>query len=223
MFGTLKTLIKGTNARAEEKLRAAYAIDLIDQKIREAGEGAKAARLTLASLMQRQKAEVRQIETIETRTQDLTQRAREALAAGRDDLANQAAEAIAALENELALRRQTLGRLEMRALRLQASLEQASRRIVDLKQGAMAARAMRDEQKMQTHLNATLSGPGAMAEAEELITQVLGEEDPFEQTEILAQIDRSLSHETAAENLAEAGFGPAPKITAASVLDRLRS
>ncbi|MEI6097464.1 MAG: hypothetical protein WCS20_04010 [Alphaproteobacteria bacterium] len=32
MFGTLKTLIQGQNARAEERLRAAHAVELIDKK-----------------------------------------------------------------------------------------------------------------------------------------------------------------------------------------------
>ncbi len=222
MFQTLKTLINGANARAEEKLRAGYAIELIDQKIREAGGGTKAARLTLASLIQRQNSEARQIETVETRAQDLTTRAREALAAGRDDLAAQAAEAIAALENELALRRQTHAQLETRVLRLQSSLELASRRILDLKQGAMAARALRDEQRVQVRLNSTLAGPGALAEAEELIAQVLGNNDPLDQADILAQIDRNLSHENIAARLADEGFGHPNKTTSAAVLARLR-
>ncbi|MCP4820531.1 MAG: PspA/IM30 family protein, partial [Shimia sp.] len=45
MFGTLKTLIAGSNARAEENLRDHFAIELIDQKIREAGENLKAAKM----------------------------------------------------------------------------------------------------------------------------------------------------------------------------------
>lgn len=39
MFGTLKTLMQGTHARTEERVRAAYAIELIDQKIRESADG----------------------------------------------------------------------------------------------------------------------------------------------------------------------------------------
>ncbi len=144
MFGTLKTLLNGANARAEERVRAAYAIELIDQKIREAGEGVKLAKLTLASLIQRQRGEARQIETLETRVADLTVRAREALTGGREDMAAQAAEAIAVMENELTLRRETHARLEGRVIRLQASLEAATRRMIDLKQGAVAARALRD-------------------------------------------------------------------------------
>ena len=35
MFKTLATLISGQNARAEDRVRDAFAIELIDQKIRE--------------------------------------------------------------------------------------------------------------------------------------------------------------------------------------------
>ena len=222
MFGTLRTLINGANARAEERVRAAYAIELIDQKIREAGEGVKLAKLTLASLIQRQRAETRQIDTLETRVADLTLRAREALTGGREDMAAQAAEAIAVMENELTLRRETHARLEGRVIRLQASLEAATRRMIDLKQGAVAARALRDEQTLQCRINSTLAGQSPMAEAEELIAGVLGRDDPFEQSEILADIDRSLTRADVADRLAEQGFGKPTKTTAADVLARLR-
>ncbi len=142
MFATLKTLITGANARAEEQLRETYSIELITQKIREAEGNLKAAKLTLASLIQRQRAEQRQIETLQTRVQDLMARAGEALEGGREDLAQSAAQAVAEMENELTVRRQTLDRLDTRILQLRQSVETASRRITDLKQGAIAARAV---------------------------------------------------------------------------------
>ncbi len=223
MFGTIRTLIHGTSARAEERVRAAYAIELIDQKIREAAEGQKLAKMTLASLIQRHRNEDRQIQILETRVADLTIRATEALKAGRDDLATEAAEAIAVMENELTLRRETSSRLETRVLRLRTSVETATRRIIDLKQGSIAARALRDEQSLQTRLNTTLAGQSPMAEAEELIAGVLGRADPLEQSEILAEIDRGLSRENVADKLAEHGFGPTIKATTADVLARLKA
>ena len=141
MFGTLKTLIQGANARTEERVRAAYSIELIDQKIRESAEGLKVAKATLASLIQRQRGEERQIAMLESRSADLLDRGRAAMIAGRDDLAAEAAEAVAVMENELSLRRETRARLEARVIRLQASVEATNRRIIDLKQGSIAARA----------------------------------------------------------------------------------
>ncbi|WP_027259344.1 PspA/IM30 family protein [Leisingera aquimarina] len=223
MFATLKTLITGANARAEEQLRETYSIELITQKIREAEGNLKAAKLTLASLIQRQRAEQRQIETLQTRVQDLMARAGEALEGGREDLAQSAAQAVAEMENELTVRRQTLDRLETRILQLRQSVETASRRITDLKQGAIAARATRREQDIQRRLRRHTGGDSPAEEAEALISEVLQRDDPFEQGEILREIDGELSNSTIAGDLADAGFGPRSRSTAADVLNRLKS
>lgn len=114
---------------------------MIDQKIRESDASLRAAKLTLASLIQRQRAELRQIDSLETRTADLMSRAKEALDGDREDLARTAAQAVAEMENELTVRRRTLERLERRILQFRQSVETANRRIIDLKQGAMSARA----------------------------------------------------------------------------------
>ena len=135
MFGTLKTIITGANARAEEKVRDTYSIELIEQKIREAQAGLQAAKATLASLIQRGRAEGRQIEALEKRVRDMTSRAKDALKGGREDMAGEAAQAIAEMENELTLRRDTASRLDTRILRLRQSVEVTNRRIIDLRQG----------------------------------------------------------------------------------------
>lgn len=223
MFGTLKTLIAGASARSEETVRDIYAIDLIDQKIREATHNLKFAKMALASLIQRERAEGRQIEALQTRIDDLMVRAGEALNVGREDLAKQAAQAVADLENERAVRQQTVERLETRILQLRQSVDTAHRRIIDLKQGAIAARAARREQGIQRRVNQHLGGDNAMQEAEELISRVLGEDDPFEQGEILREIDGNLDHKTLAGRMADAGFGAQGKSTASDVLARLKS
>ncbi len=223
MFGTLKTLIQGANARSEERVRAAYSVELIDQKIREAGDGLKLAKSTLASLIQRQRSEERQIAMLDGRVAGLLSQGREALAAGREDLATEAAEAVAMMENELSLRRETRARLEARVVRLQASVEATNRRIIDLKQGAIAARACRDEQALQARLNSTLAGQSPLSEAEDLIAGILNREDVFEQAAILTEIDVRLTRGDLADRLAAEGFGRAMKTTTADVLARMTS
>ena len=149
MIATMRTLFIGASARAEEQLRDHYSIELIEQKIREADANLKAAKLGLASLIQRERSEARQIESIAARITELTGRAKAAMAGGRDDMAAQAAQAIADMENELTRRRETVARLEARILQLRQSVETANRRIIDLKQGAVSARAVRREQGIQ--------------------------------------------------------------------------
>lgn len=220
MFGTLKTLMIGANARAEEHVRQVYSIELIEQKIREAQDGLKSAKYALAGLIQRARSEARLIATLNTRVTDLMARAGEAMAAGREDMAAQAAQAIADMENEIEVRRETLSRLESRILRLRASVETANRRIIDLKQGAIAAKAVKREHDVQSRLGRTLTQDSAIDEADALIKSVLGRDDPLEQREILNEIDQDLSHEGVADRMAAAGFGTASKTTAADVLKR---
>lgn len=223
MFATLRTLVAGSSARAEERVRDIYSIELIDQKIREATDALKSAKFTLAGLIQRERSEAGQVRALETRIQDLMDRARQALDGDREDLAREAAQAVAGMENELTVRRETLRRLETRILQLRHSIEAANRRLIDLKQGAVAARAVRREQEVQMHLNRNMARTSAMDEAEELIARVLQRDDPYEQSEILAEIDAGLDQSDVAGKLAEAGFGNSVKCTAADVMNRLKS
>lgn len=223
MFRTLKTLFDGAQARAEEDLRDRYAIELIDQKIREAQGSLKAAKLTLATLIQRERAERRQAETLKGRIDDLTARAGEALAADREDLAREAAQAIAQMETEAATRQGTLDRLERQVLQLRHSVEAAHRRLIDLKQGAVAARTAKREAEMQARLGVAVASEDAFDEAEALIGRVLTRDDPVEAGAILRDINDELDHGNVADRLSEAGFGAPLKTTAADVLNRLKA
>jgi phage shock protein A len=223
MFGTFRTLIVGANARAEERVRDTYAIELIDQKIREAECGVKAAKATLASLIQRQRSEERQKSALEARITDMTDRATKAIEADRNDLAAEAASAIASMENELKIRVDTVERLEQKVIRLRLSVEAGNRRVIDLKQGAIQARAVRREQQMQVRLNSSNGTTSSVEEAEELIANVLGQDDPFEQTKILREIDNDLGHGSVADRMAAQGFGPSTKTTGDDVLARLKA
>ncbi|WP_296426653.1 PspA/IM30 family protein [Yoonia sp.] len=223
MFKTLATLINGQNARAEDRVRDAFAIELIDQKIRESENSLRAAKATLASLIQRQRSEEKQHGGLKSRIGDLTKRAAEALDNNREDMAAEAARAIATMENELTVRTETLDRLDQKVIRLRASIESGHRRIIDLKQGAIQARAVRREQNIQMRMVKTGVQSGSVEEAEQMIARVLGRDDPFEHSEILSDINRDLNHDTIGDKMADAGFGAATRSTAEDVLARLKS
>ena len=126
------------------------------------------------------------------------------------------------MENELKLRDETLSRLDQKTLRLRSSIEAGHRRIIDLKQGAIQARAVRREQDIQTRMG-PLSNGSSIEEAEELIARVLGRDDPFEHSEFLTDINKDLTHGTITDRMADAGFGDSTRATAQSVLDRLKA
>lgn len=221
MLTTFRTLFAGANARAEDRLRDVYAIELIDQKIRETEAQVQAAKSTLASLIQRRMSEQKLLDMLRIRTASLLERAREAIAAGRDTLASEAADAIAEMENESVVRQATIDRLDSQTTRLRASVEKGHRRVIDLKQGALQAKAIRREQTMQANLNTTLHGMSPADEAQDLINRVMGKDDPLEQAQILAGINAGLDHTNLEDRMADAGFGPTTKVTARDVLDRL--
>lgn len=222
MLRLVETLWRGSQARMEEATTDRFAIELIEQKVREAQGAFRAAKATLATLMQRERVESRALSALDTQIADLMERARLALADGREDLAHRAATAIADLENERTVRRDTLDRLDAKCARLRHSLDRANRRIIDLKQGLIGARAVDRERKAQSALGRGIATPH-MAEAEELIARVMGADDPFERADITAQIDADLSHTDIAAQMGDAGYGPKARSTAADVLSRLKT
>lgn len=223
MFTTIKTLFVGANARAEEHVRDVFAIELIDQKIRETEAQLKAAKNTLATLVQRQRSEKTMLTGLKQRTDTLMERAMAAMEAGREDMAQDAAAVIAQLENEATLRRATVDRLDSQAARLRESVDIGHRRVLELKQGAITAKAIRREQDVQRRLNTTLGSQSSADEAQDMINRVVGADDPFEHSEILKEIEQGLTHQNLDDRLAAEGFGPATKSTAADVLARLKS
>ena len=123
MFKTLSTLIAGANARSEDRVRDAFAIELIDQKIHETEQSLKAPKATLASLIQRQRSKERQRDTLKTRIKDMMGRAQDAMDKGRADLAGEAASAVAQMENELTIQLETCDRQSQKVVRLRNSIE----------------------------------------------------------------------------------------------------
>lgn len=223
MFDLFSTLLRGANAKAVETATDHFAIDLINQKIREADQGVDNAKTALAALILRQRHEQKCLEQLSLRTGLLEDRVRQALAANQDSLANDGAAAIADLENEVATRRRTLDSLNERVSRLRLSVEKAHRRVADLRQSAVAAQAMDLERKAQRRVNKALGGNHAISEAEQWIKRVTEQSDPLLEAETIDEIDRSLSHHSVEDRLAEAGFGPATKTRAEDVLARLRN
>ncbi|MDB5587634.1 MAG: phage shock protein [Devosia sp.] len=223
MLDLISTLFRGANAKATETVTDHFAIDLINQKIREAEAGVEGAKHALAALIVRQRAEQKTLDTLGVRKAILENRVREALAAGNEALALEGADAIAQMENEMTVRAETLARLSERVARLRQSVEQAHRRVADLRQNAIAARAIDLERRSQRRLNRSLDGGSAIHEAEKLIQRVTEQDDPFQQSSVLDEIDDALSHRSTEDNLAAAGFGPATKTRAQDVLARLRN
>ncbi len=222
MLSMFKTLLTGAGARAEATVKDHYAIDLLGQRIREAEASLAAAKETLASIILRERTQRRSLDALNAQIRDLEERTRQALAAGDEDHARQGATAVAELENERRVRDATLQGLEDKVKRMRLSIEKAHRRVIDLKQGQITAKAIDAEQKAQRKLNRTIGNTTSIREAEELLQQVISRDDPFEESGILEEIDAELSHDGVKDRLASAGFGDKDKVDADDVLARIR-
>ncbi len=221
MIHLFKSLARITHLKAETALEDANAIDLIDLKIKDSEAKLSSAKNTLASLIIRQRGEQKSLTRIEKQVADLEERAGLALDARKNDLARDAAEAIAELEDEAALRRQTCDGIGDRIEKIRRSIEKAHRRLVSLKQGAQAAKSVAMERKAQKSINRSIDTTTSFAEAERLISKVTNMSDPFEEGQVLEEIDEGLSRRNIKDRMAEAGFGAATKTRADDVLERL--
>lgn len=223
MLKLIKTLLDGTTAKAEEALKDKFAIDLLAQHIRDAEAGLASAKEILATIIMRQRAEQASLDAIERRIADLEVRVRAALAANEEKLAQDGAGAIAELENEREVRRATIRTLNERAQRMRLAVEKTHRRIIDLNQGLIAAKAIDSGQKAQRDLDRSIGRTASLHAAETLLRQITQRSDPFEEAEVLEGIDADLSQEGIRNRLEKAGFGPSSKVRAGDVLARLKS
>lgn len=221
MFELVKTIFKGSQARAADRVRDHYAVDLLEQKVREADQDLASAKQTLASLIMRERNEARALQAVQKRIEDLETRVKEALDAEKGELARDGAIAIADLENEAETRSRTVGSLQEKVSRMRLSIEKTNRRIVELKQGMIEAKSLDAEHAAQRRMNRSIGNGTNIRDAEALIKRIKEREDPVEMTEVLDEIDQNLDHTNAAERLAANGFGDSVKTSADDVLARL--
>jgi len=220
MFRTLNTLLRGVAAEAEEAVTDRNALTLLDQKIRDTATGVAAAKQSLAGLIKRDRLEEQQLDIITGRIADLAPRVEAAFSAGNEALSRSGATALADLENEASARHATRTTLAGRIDRLRHGLGTATRRLADLRQAATTAHAVDQERRGQRGLSRSGNFTSDIAEAEALVTRILGQDDPFEDAEIMAEIDNTLTGASARDTLAAAGFGKPLRATADSVLAR---
>lgn len=222
MFATLKTLFAGQAARNETAIRNHYALDLIEQKIRETEVGLNTAKASLAALIQRHRAEAMQTKALSLRIDELMQRAKEALGKGLETLAGETAAAIATMENELARRSETVDRLDRKITSLRLRVEKGQRQLIDLRQGSISAKAIRAEQSATKAVAGAL--PGAPAkEAQDLIDGILDTEETAALADIFEEIEDDLGHRTLEDRLGASGCGAPTKVSADDVLAKLNS
>jgi phage shock protein A len=225
MFDTLRTLFRWNAANAEELLIDRNAIALLGQKIRDAEAAQQQGKQTLAALLARRKAEMRNQAGLESKLADLENRAGEAIRGGREDLAMRAATAIADFENERAARGHAIDHVETEIADLRISLERTERRLVELRQGLIVARSSDRARRARANLSRSqLGASSAVSDAERLLKRVLERSDEDREiSDALNDVEREFSGEAIRDSLEESGFGLSTRVRAEDVMARLKA
>jgi phage shock protein A len=205
MFKQLLTLLRGKSFEAGNAVIQRNAMALLDQQLRDSAAAITAAQHALARAMAEEQQETQRLAALATRITGLEDRARAALSGNREDLALLAAEAIAGLEMDRDAATQAAQVMATHIARLRTNLAEAERRFAELRRGRRLA-ALGDAVS-RAGLN-----PNALAEAEQTLRELRTRQEAAE-----ALIPARLE-----DQLADAGFGPATRPNAASVLARLK-
>jgi phage shock protein A len=213
MFKQIAILLRGQVHEAGSVVAQRHALVILDQQIRDAGGAIRIVQHALALAMAEDRQEVQRLAAIAARIGGLEAQARAALGGGREELALLAAETIAGLEldRDAAVQGQRLMAAEI--ARLRQAVQDTTRRFAELQRGRRlacigdaASRARRGR----------FDG-GALRDAEATLADLRTRQIAQEALEELSHAPGQVE-----ERLAAAGFGPAPRPTAASVLARLK-
>ncbi len=224
MLKTLVTLMRGSQAAAAEQLADQHALLLLDQQMRDAAATLAHAQRALAVALAEDAQEARRGTVQQERAAALEQRARAALAAGSEAMAGEAAEAIATLETEHAAGQQARALFATEIARLRGYVADSERRLAELGRGRRLARVA---EAVRISRRGTIEPAGAqlctLSEAEATLARLRGrQENAAEASDALAGASAAARPETIDKRMEAAGFGPATRPTAASVLARLK-
>jgi phage shock protein A len=173
MLKTLTLILRGTSAQAAEDLADKNALLILDQHVRDAGAGLDRARRALAIAMAQDAAEVKRLEGVQAKIEDLEIRARAALNGGREDLALEAAQALADLEADRTSGEAAHASFLRESHKLRAMVANAERRLAELERGRRAARASEAVRRLRASGTTTGVGDaGSLRDAEAVLKRL---------------------------------------------------
>ena len=224
MLKTLMTLMRGSAAAAAEDLADRNALLILDQQMRDVQANLGRAQRALAVALAEDAQEALRDTAATQRIGALESRARAALASNREDLATEAGEAIAGLEAERDAGRQARALFAGEIGRMRRSVAGAERRLAELQRGRRVARVA-DAVRLSRRVRIDPAGPGqcTLPEAEQTLARLRDRQvREAAAEEMLDGIAEATRPQTVEDRLADAGFGPPARTTAAGVLARLK-
>jgi phage shock protein A len=161
MMRLIATLWRARSAEVEEAVFDANAIRLLQQNLREATQAFEIAKYELARVMAQETTEARLAAELAERVHLLEEDAGKALSANDNSRAEMLAGRIAVLEDERAAHLETSKTCGREARRIREQVDQAARRIAEVKRGLSTAMAVDALQRTRGRLSGLGLGEGA--------------------------------------------------------------
>lgn len=177
MFRIFATLARSARHEAEEALFDANAIRLLQQHLRDANEAFEMAKHELARVLAQESGESRQATNLSERLARLEADAGRALSQGDEGHAEKLAGRIAVLEDERDAHLATAAACAREAQKIRDAVDQAARRLSEIKRGLSAAKAADALQRTrgrlaQRGLFGRSGSLGAIREAEDALRRI---------------------------------------------------
>ena len=222
MFSTLLTVMRGEVRKGERQIERRHAITILEQKIEDAEGAQAAAKNRLAALILKERNDERTLASQKVQAEELETRIEKALRSDLTALAEEAAGHLARLEADIQRLEASTSRSRVAIERLRRLIDAGQTRLLELKSGLTTARTFAAEQRSVTELSGDITGIASIVEAERVLEDFLEQPDPFEQMEILEEINDANNPQTILDRLADHGCGTASRPQAATVLERIR-
>lgn len=221
MLRTIKAIFSGVAAETEAAIFDANSIRILEQRTREVSDAFEALKRNLAHVVSLQSSEDRKVEGLGQRIAAFEAQAVEALDAGDEPRAQNLAGKIAVLEDERIAHRETSQKCARDAEDIRIRVNDAARRLAELKRGVATARSAEALDKAYARGTLPPSAEQTLREAEKTLDRIHEKyADNRSFHEAMEDIEREIP--LAAEDYA---MPPrrGPSTSAENVLERLKA
>jgi len=226
-MGLLKkifTAIRGGATEAGEAFVDANSIRILEQEIKDADNHITKAKQDLTTVIAKEMAAKREIETISTKISEYEGYAGSALEKGDETLALEIAEKIATLESDLGQQQEAQKSFSAHADRLRELVKKTERTLAEYKRQLTMVKTTDSVQKATSAISDSFSNSNSkIMSATESLERIKQKQREFDDKLQAAESLDSENSDTSLESkMKEAGIGP-QTTSASSVLDRIKA
>ena len=223
IWAKMMTALRGGVNEAGEAIIDSQALRILDQEVRDASEGLKQSKDSLAAIMAQQKLAEEKVDTLGKQIKEHEGYAVKALEKGDESLAHEVAAKIADLENRLTTENKSASNFAKNAHKLREAIRQAENNIKRLKQQVDTVKATENVQRAQAAVAERHSGSNSKLRTAMDSLERIKEKQALKDAKMTAasELAREDNHDSLHEKLEKAGIASSGK-SAEDVLERLK-